>query len=163
LPAAMSQTASISYFEDAMQCSSSRFSPRSLQVPSTTPFVPEQKAKGGVGVHTCSILMCLCVYVCPYLFVCSCVHIYTLVSILMCLCVYVCSYVCPAQHMFTRHHILMCIHAHDVICYMSTCSYVTCPTCSHVTCSTCSYVTCSHVHMYYVTCSTRSYVTCSTC
>ena len=91
------------------------------------------------------ILMCLSVYVCPYLFVCSCVHIYTLVSILMCLCMYVCSYVCPAQH--------ICYLFDMFICYGSAGSYVICPTCSYVTChmfisyvSTCSFRT--PVHMF---------------
>ena len=78
--------------------------------------------------------MCLSVYVCPYLFVSTYAHIYTLVYILMCLSVYVCPYlfVCSRVHIYTLVSILMCL-----------CMYV----CTYVTCSTCNISHLSHVHM----------------
>jgi hypothetical protein len=65
------------------------------------------------------------VYVCPYLFVCSCVHIYTLVSILMCLCMHVCPYlfVSTYAHIYTLVYILMCLSVY-VCPYLFVCSCV---------------------------------------
>ena len=83
--------------------------------------------------------MCLSVYVCPYLFVSTYAHIYTLVSILMCLCMYVRSYVtcstCNISHLSHVHmlrvHMFMthtCAYDHK-----STSSYAhTCPCTNYI-------------------------------
>lgn len=97
---------------------------------------------GCVYVNVC--IMCAHVYMCKYMWACTCIHVHVYISVCigmcgpMCVCVvgvYVYVWACVCKYMCGGH---VCV-------YMYVCMWA--PTCVHARVSTCTYTcVCTHTH-----------------
>ena len=77
------------------------------------------------------MLVCVCMHICVYAYMCVCIYVCICVCVYMCVCIYVCICVC----------VYMCVCIYVYVC-MYVCMYV----CVYVCMCVCMYV-CMYVYM----------------